>query len=238
MTLATLESITRLGCIDLEDIMRNFYSWIYDSKFTPYGTVFDYGITTYEAILRYAKGESVQNCGGKSIMDNGNGALMRILPLTFIPHTQEDIDAVSALTHAHDISKLGCRLYITGAECILNQKPFSSLKEIWVKEYHRIKEIEILKREEIKSSGYIVDTLEAAIWCLYTTDNYSDCVLKAVNLGKDTDTIAAVAGGLAGLLYGCGGKKGIPDKWIKQIAKKDFIKELCQKAEYQFHFEK
>ena len=62
-----------------------------------------------------------------------------------------------------------------------------------------------------------MDTLEAALWCFYTTENYKNCVLKAVNLGGDTDTIAAVAGGLAGLFYGCGGNKGIPEDWIAKI---------------------
>ena len=201
MTLATLESITRLGRIDLKDI------------------------------LRYAKGEKLENCGGKSFMDNGNGALMRILPIVFIPHTQEEIDAVGGLTHAHEISKIGCRLYLTVAEQILKGKEVVFPKEI---PYYQIDNLKNLIRDEIKSSGYVVDTLEAALWCFYTTENYKNCVLKAVNLGGDTDTIAAVAGGLAGLFYGCGGKKGIPEEWIAKIAKKDWIKELCDKAEAQF----
>ena len=107
-------------------------------------------------------------------------------------------------------------------------------KDIWQKEYCRIGEIKYLKRENIKSSGYVVDTLEAAFWCLYHTDNYSDCVLRAVNLGDDTDTVAAVAGGLAGLLYGSDDNKGIPDKWILQIPRKEWIKELCDEFEDKF----
>ena len=78
-----------------------------------------------------------------------------------------------------------------------------------------------------KSTGYVVDTLEAALWCLYHTDNYRDCVITAVNLGDDTDTVAAVAGGLAGLLYGYGGKNGIPEEWVKKIARCDWIENLC-----------
>ena len=231
MTLATLESITRLGRIDLKDIMQNFFQWLRHAAFTPYGEVFDCGIATQQAILRYAKGEKLENCGGKSFMDNGNGALMRILPIVFIPHTQEEIDAVGGLTHAHEISKIGCRLYLTAVEQILKGKEIVFPKEI---PYYQIDNLKNLSRDEIKSSGYVVDTLEAALWCFYTTENYKNCVLKAVNLGGDTDTIAAVAGGLAGLFYGCGGKKGIPEEWIAKIAKKDWIKELCDKAEAQF----
>ena len=82
-----------------------------------------------------------------------------------------------------------------------------------------------LPEAEIKSSGYVVDTLEAALWCLLNTDNYKDCVLKAVNLGEDTDTVAAVAGGLAGMFYGV---DGIPKEWLQQLARADYIKGLCE----------
>ena len=79
---------------------------------------------------------------------------------------------------------------------------------------------------EIKSSGYVVDTLEAALWSLLNTDSYKDCVLKAVNFGEDTDTVAAVAGGLAGMFYGV---DSIPKDWLQQLARLDYIKGLCEK---------
>ena len=73
----------------------------------------------------------------------------------------------------------------------------------------------------------MVDTLEAALWCLATTDSYRECVLKAVNLGDDTDTVAAVAGGLAGGVYGL---EGIPQEWLNSLQRKDYIETLCEKA--------
>ena len=237
LTLATVESIGRLGKIDLSDIMQNFYKWLHSAEFTPFQNVFDYGMTTYNAILRYVQGEAPENCGGKSIMDNGNGALMRILPIAFIPHSDSDIYKVVGLTHAHEISQRACYLYLFVAEQILKGKNFRMVfekEDIWQKEYSRISKIRNLKRKDIKSSGYVVDTLEAAFWCLYHTDNYSNCVLKAVNLGDDTDTIAAVASGLAGLIYGCSGEKGIPSKWISQIPRKEWIKKLCNEFENKF----
>ena len=83
------------------------------------------------------------------------------------------------------------------------------------------------ERDEIKSSGYVVDSLEAAIWCLKTTSSYKDCVLKAVNLGDDTDTVAAIAGGLAGALYGY---DAIPEEWRNTLIKREYIENLCENA--------
>ena len=82
------------------------------------------------------------------------------------------------------------------------------------------------EEDEINSSGYVLHTLEASIWCLLTTDNYNEAVLKAVNLGSDTDTTGAVTGGLAGLLYGI---ENIPKKWLQQIAKYDDIENLAER---------
>lgn len=82
-------------------------------------------------------------------------------------------------------------------------------------------------KDEIKSTGYVVDTIEAAIWCILTTKDYKECVTMAVNLGGDTDTIAAVAGGLAGALYGI---NSIPIEWLETLKKRDYIEQLCEKA--------
>ena len=82
-------------------------------------------------------------------------------------------------------------------------------------------------REEIKSTGYLVDTLEAAIWCVLTTKDYKECVLKAVNLGEDTDTVAAIAGGLAGALYGF---ESIPKEWLTVLKKREYIEKMCESA--------
>ena len=82
-------------------------------------------------------------------------------------------------------------------------------------------------RDDIRSSGYVVDTLEAAVWCLLTTDSYKECVLKAVNLGEDTDSVAAIAGGLAGALYGY---DSIPEEWRNILAGHEYIEEMCDRA--------
>ena len=97
--------------------------------------------------------------------------------------------------------------------------------------FDRLPLLKDLTRDEIKSTGYVVDTLEAALWCNLNSSSYRECILLAVNLGDDTDTVAAVAGGLAGIIYGVGGERGIPEEWINQLAKKEWIADLCGKFE-------
>ncbi|MBG0765930.1 MAG: ADP-ribosylglycohydrolase family protein, partial [Tissierellales bacterium] len=96
-----------------------------------------------------------------------------------------------------------------------------------LKHYKRIKDKNFnkLPEVEIKSTGYVVYTLEAVIWCLLNSANHKECILKAVNLGEDTDTVGAVAGGLAGLYYGY---EGIPKEWVERIKRREFIEELCR----------
>ena len=249
MILATVESIGRLGKIDPIDITDNFVMWLEHAAFTPHDKVFDVGGSTRRAITRYSNGTSIFYCGGKSRMDNGNGALMRILPVALAAAEKPDkkiltVKCIAGLTHDHPISHIACCIYSFMVENLMNgvdkRKALSNAiqvvgglynnTEAW-QEYRFLSEIGKYDRDEIKSSGYVVDTLEAAIWCLMNSCSYKDCILLAVNLGSDTDTVAAVAGGLAGILYGCGGESGIPDEWISQIARKDWIKGLCDEFE-------
>lgn len=243
LTLATLDSMVKLGKIDPVDIMQNFFHWLDDGMFTPYGKVFDVGGGTRRAITRYANGTDPVKCGGRTRMDNGNGALMRILPVALLPESttykQDEFFSVAHLTHAHFLSDFGCIVYAAIVENLMNGKGKESVSAgiesfqhnveniSMLAEYNRLPNIQALQREEIRSSGYVVDTLEAALWCFLNTNTYRDCVLTAVNLGEDTDSVAAVAGGLAGIHYGCGGESGIPNEWIAQIPRRDWIKDLC-----------
>lgn len=244
MTLATLESLWRKEKIDPADMMDNFSDWYNSAEFTPRGEVFDAGSTTVKAILRYSLGVDPLKCGGKEEKDNGNGALMRILPIVFYKATYAEVRDVCDLTHAHIVSEYACHVYVQVAKMILmgwSKKDCvqNGISVMWVlsekfsvlSRYGRLAKIEHWNRDDVNSSGYVVDTLEAALWCFLKTDSYKDCVLTAVNLGGDTDTIAAVAGGLAGMYYGIGGEQGIPEKWIKKIAKKDWIADLCGRVE-------
>lgn len=238
MTLATVHWLAfRRKAYDLHSLMNRFAAWLRTGQFTPLGRVFDVGGTTSAAINRWHLGTDIASCGGSDIRDNGNGALMRILPMALVDCDDHLIDGVSGLTHAHEISKAACRIYVHAARRLLQNEPLQAiLKDIDVQlpDFWRLPFLADTPREDIKSTGYVVDTLEAAFWCVLHGNSYRECVLLAVNLGDDTDTVAAVAGGLAGIIYGIGGERGIPEEWIDKIANKDWIKSLCERFESKY----
>ena len=253
LTLALMDSIVENNTIDYMDIMDRFSNWLINCDYTATDEVFDVGNSTSRAIMNYGRGVDPLECGGISEYENGNGSLMRILPIAYylkkftlpIDNRMEIIHNVSALTHRHPISLIGCGIYINIAMKLLEEKlslyesveqgiknTFEYYKEkSWsdISAYARLKELSNflgLSDIEIKSSGYVVHTLESALWCLLNTNSYAECVLKAVNLGDDTDTVGAVAGGLAGIYYGL---EQIPKDWLNVIAKRAYIEELCEK---------
>lgn len=228
------------GGIVLQDIMQNFVKWVRNADFTAGGKVFDVGNTTYEAILNYSKyGCTPLNSGLDDFNSNGNGSLMRIAPTAlYICAGKADLrmaDVISSLTHAHEISKAGCRIYCAIVEGLFKGQDKSKAVENAIrvtnapKEYHRLFDVASfcsLENKEISSSGYVVDSLEAALWCFLTTNSYKNCLLKAVNLGRDTDTIGAIVGGIAGLYYR---EDSIPKEWLRVLKRRSYIKGLCEK---------
>ena len=196
-----------------------------------------------------AKGIDPLLCGEDSEYSNGNGSLMRIAPMALYLNgnltedTLQLVHNVSKLTHAHVRSQMACGIYVFIATELLLNKNLNAIRTGIEKAYQFYQGQEEFKTEintysriwnmeqfaelaeyYIKSSGYVVDTLEAALWCLLNTDNYCECVLKAVNLGGDTDTVGAITGGLAGLLYG---EENIPPAWRKELRRMDYIEKLC-----------
>jgi ADP-ribosylglycohydrolase len=239
--------------IDVNKLAQKFIAWKNDNLWTPHGYVFDIGIGTREAIERLQKGEIPELAGGFDEYDNGNGSLMRILPL--ILHIKDfDIDQrfewtkkVSSITHAHIRSIMACFYYLEFAKKIIEGKEkFKAYQELQkeltiyfekrkfnsleIQKFNRLLFDDISQVEEfnIKSSGYVIDTLEASIWCLLTTNSYTEAVIRAVNLGNDTDTTGAVTGGLAGLIYGI---DAIPKEWLHNLARNEDIDKLCNKYE-------
>ena len=251
MSIATIDSIiNNHGEINLKDIMMNFYYWLKEGKFTPHGEVFDAGRTCIKAVINFSKGVSVDKCGLDDIYSNGNGSLMRIYPIAIYSHykhlNNKEImkltNEVSSLTHAHDVSKLGCYIYVRYLIYLLSgdskEEAYQKIQDIdyssydidVVKMYSRILDnnIKNLEIDEIKSSGYIIDTLEASFWILLNSKDYKEAIIASTNIGNDTDTIGAVTGAMAGIVYGA---NSIPSEWSDKLVKKDYLINLANSFE-------
>lgn len=202
LSLATLDSFNKCDSkVDTTDLMIRYKMWLEYGMYMPDGNTYDTGITVATAI------RSGHGCDG--FHDNGNGSLMRAAPSAFYHLTDEEIRQVSAVTHAHEISMTTCVQYVRILEGLLNCVP--SHKAITDSGFPFDPTI---PRTEVESDGFVLHTLNAALWCLANTDNYQDCVLAAVNLGEDTDTTASVAGALAGAVYGF---ESIPQEWVGKL---------------------
>ena len=246
MEIALLQSLIDKGRFDYKDIMDNFCKWRKDGEFTATGKFFDIGTTSARALENYLMGMSPSECGVKDKYGNGNGSLMRILPVAYVCHNNvivgngryELVCKVSSLTHAHEICVLGCLIYVNFVCYLLGgdspavayrkaqQEDYSMFSNSAREAYRRIlaDNIASYKEDEISSSGYVLSSLEASLWCLLNTESYKEAVLKAVNLGDDTDTVGAITGSMAGIYYGY---DAIPSEWIEKLQRSDYILSLC-----------
>ena len=218
MLLATCKSIKdNNGKVVVEDIRNNFLKWLNEKEFTANGEVFDIGHATLKALVT---GEP--RCGE---YENGNGSLMRILPLAFTDCSDDDIRAVSAITHGHWISQEACVIYVhLIRECMKMRSLTEVIHELDLEPpFDRLCRLDEISEKEIRSSGYVVDTLEAAIWCVLHSRSMSECLLRAVNLGDDTDTVACVAGGI-GAIYQFALDE-VPLNWYLALKNNELIQE-------------
>ena len=246
LVLCSMESL--LEGYDIVNLANSFLSWLEKGHWAARGKVFDIGFTTIEALKRVKRGIYPLDAGNKTMFDNGNGSLMRILPFIFYLHNEKDsfrkfrtISEVSAITHGHVISKIACSIYVEFGINILKgfslSESYENTKEVILASYDNKFQSELdkfsrilkgnikdLQENEIKSTGYVLDTLEAVLWCLMNSNSYKEAVLKGVNLGEDTDTIAALIGGIAGMYYGL---EAIPEDWVESIARNEDIFSLC-----------
>lgn len=235
----------------LPKLAQNCRRWYFDNFWTPHGRVFDIGITTREAITRLESRPELVRAGGTDEYSNGNGALMRILPLAFY-HPEATLESrfqrvfdVSAVTHGHIRSAIACFLYIEVARHLrAGLTPTAAYARICAEMPAQLYKLNIHAHEAdhferilsgrlpnlpvtaILSGGYVMHTLEAALWCLLRHETYAETVLAAVNLGDDTDTTGAVTGGLAGLYYG---EAAIPAEWLAILARRPDIEALAQR---------
>ena len=219
MMLALCDSLRENdGMVNKDDIRTRFAQWVNRGEYAIDGKVFDCGITVSRAIAR--------GHGCHSKRDNGNGSLMRTIPLAFTDASNRAIRDVSGITHGHRISEDSCVCFVRVAQDLMNGVALKDAIRAHApsgKEFEFLADVTEWPVDQVRSGGFVLDTLGAAFWCLANTDNYRDCVLAAVNLGEDTDTTACVAGALAGIVYGY---DAIPAAWVETLRGKDII-ERC-----------
>jgi len=224
---------------DSQRLAGLFLAWNAWGYWTPHGTVFDIGIATRSALTRLQQGTAPEEAGGAGERDNGNGSLMRILPVALryakapVAEMLTMAHRISALTHRHPRSQMACGLYCCLVKALLDgdspqeayrfaiqqgqqhyaTPPFNDEFSHFARFFQG--RLVDLSPSEISSSGYVIHTLEASLWSVLTTPTFADAVLTAVNLGEDTDTTGCVAGGLAGAAYGL---LAIPADWLEMLA--------------------
>lgn len=250
LTLCLLEGLC--SGVDIELIGKLFVKWYQEGYWGAHNEVFDIGGSTKYSLKRILNGESPKFSGNFFEEDNGNGSLMRTLPLVYYLKDENDIESiyniiksVSSITHAHFRSCFSCFIYCILCIHILKGKTkkeayytmqkdvneFAKAKKFNLNEVLLFKQILedkiwLSNEEDIKSSGYVLHSLGASLWCFYNTDSYEKAVIKAVNLGGDTDTTGAITGGLSGLYYGI---TNIPETWKFKIVRYNDIENLISR---------
>jgi ADP-ribosylglycohydrolase len=250
LMLCTIDSLVQHE-FDTADMGKRFVAWHQEGLWAARGIVFDVGMATAVALTRIAEGTPCEVAGGDGTYSNGNGSLMRILPvaLRFSELSTESmldrIHRASSITHRHPRSQMACGLYALVVRELLcgraNAEAFETglkaFREFYAPDPRWSAELEAFQfllagdlprrlESDIDSSGYVMHTLTASLWCLLTTNNFEQCVLKAVNLGEDTDTTGTVAGGLAGVAYGL---SGVPERWRITLPRAESVEALFSK---------
>ena len=236
MTLATADVLARAGW-DLPAMLQGFLGWLERNEWTSHGAVFDIGNATRNALMRFRSGGDHTTCGQAHERDNGNGSLMRCMPVSLwlvgasVEQVIEQAGAASALTHAHVRSRLCCAWHALWCDAVLGGRDARAaasqadkhLRPLITQDRERQAlgrlldgGVMDLPRTAIQGDGYVVSTLEACLWCLANHGDFRATVLAAVNLGDDADTTGAVAGGMAGLVYRL---SGLPGEWTGALAR-------------------
>lgn len=246
LTFCLAESL--IAGYSIPDIAARFVRWYKEGYWGAHHKLFDIGGTTRNALSRIALGEDPYFSGDLEEESNGNGSLMRIVPAALYFHNLPDMELyqrikeISAITHGHFRSVFSCFVFakfvqqlIRGEEKLAAlQNAGKAIAQFAAENDFNQNEIKLFERilngsifyhleESINSYGYVLDTLEASIWCFVRTDSYQDAVLRAVNLGGDTDTTGCVTGALAGFYYGV---DAIPTDWLMVLARHNDIKNL------------
>ena len=241
MALCLAESLLENGTFDARDQINRYVRWWKEGYLSSTGEFFDIGFTVKEALLLF---EQIGNpySGSTHPRKAGNGSIMRLAPVPMF--YRADIEEVihysaesSKTTHGTKEAVDACKLFgvmiamalkgfskediLTGTQTFLEPQTLApSIRDIQAGAYRDKAQSEIL------GSGYVVKSLEAALWCFFHTGNYEEAVLKAVNLGNDADTTGAVVGQLAGAYYGI---QSIPKGWLEKLVMRDSIQATAER---------
>ncbi len=246
LTLCTVDSLLHSE-FDTEDMGKRFVAWYENGLWTAHGAVFDVGSTTADALILISNGTAAEQAGGRDERSNGNGSLMRILPVALrfarepVEKLLDRIGRASAITHGHARSRMACGFCALVVqqllEGVLPKPALDRARSVFVQTFaaaselqhfrHLVHEDLSAKPEDwVVSSGYVIATLTTSLWSLLTTSSFEQCVLTAVNLGGDTDTTGCVAGGLAGVAYGL---RSIPERWCRALPRCNELEPLLMK---------
>ena len=238
--LALLDSLLDRGQLDPDDLGRRLIDWFNEGRYAVGGVVFDLGLQTSHAIRNLMSGVPADRSGPSEESANGNGSLMRVLPLA-LWHNGDDAELVcdafaqSAVTHGHLRSKLCCALNCLWARRLLDEAadPWAeavlALRTILAGDQTALEELETVIRPDDpphgQGTGYVLDCLHSARLCL-EAGTYPEVIRAAIALGNDTDTTACVAGGLAGIRDGVA---AIPKTWLDQLHDKHQVQPLLNR---------
>lgn len=252
MTLCGMQSIIDKDKVDYTDLLDKYLMWLETGYMAIDNKCFGIGQTTFRSLLNYKKSknyiEYMMKNNPTSEKNGGNGAMMRILPIILYLYKQDEqlarkydvIEGCTNITHDSRVNIEACVFYAMFIFNLINshdlQRSYDEAIEQHLEYYAGCQSLSLdrillnklimLDKSEIKSTGYVVNTLEASLWCLFNTNSYEEAVLTAVNLGGDTDTIAAITGSMAGIYYGL---DSIPKKWIDKIQDKERIDEITDR---------
>lgn len=240
--LCLLESLLECEAFDPQDFGRRMVAWYREGHLAVDGRVFDVGIQTASALRALRAGRGLPPSAADDVSTNGNGALMRVLPLALWSRGSDaellaHARASSLLTHPHLRSQLCCGLY-----CLWIRRELAGEREAWADAVQCLRSLvsaDVAATHELErhispdappqqpGSGYVVDTLRSTRM-LMRHASYEEVVRNAVRLGHDTDTTAAVAGGAAGVMYGV---SAIPERWRAALRGQDLVAPLLARLQ-------
>jgi ADP-ribosylglycohydrolase len=239
--LCLLASLLECGRLDVEDLGRRLLAWRDEGYLAVDGRVFDVGIQTGEALAALRGGAPALRCAAADERANGNGSLMRVLPLA-LWHRGSDAELArdaalqSQITHAHPRAQLCCALYCLWARRILEgeARPWAaateSVRALYAVEPVALRELDAEIHPEAppggRGSAYVVDSLHSVRWAVEAGATYEQVVKLAVSLGNDTDTTACLAGGIVGLQQGI---EAIPERWLTRLRGRALYKPLLER---------